>query len=469
MRITLHKLILIVILAAGISAAWSATPAPSPGSIAVNPSGIVYYAQSGDTLMSIALRFTAKASNWAAIGEVNRIAKDNNIPIGTGIAIPADLLTDEPSEGTVIARNGAITALYPDGSSGLLNIGSRIVEGMKIQTSVNSFLTISLTDKSRISLPSNSSVQLTKLRKTLYTASPRVEVTLLRGRVVSRVSPLETNRGRFEVRTPLSVAGVRGTNFRVGYDGSKVATEVLDGHVAASSARTQETRLLPPVKGNIIDRNTVGPAIDLLPPPQLGSQPYRQDGAAHFALAPVSGARAYHVQLAQDAEMLDLLAETTGDADDVTVGDIAEGNYYARVSAIDSLGLEGMPRTVAVAIRDRAPKVDAPPTQPAPAVATSDPRELVLRWPGSATGQYNIQVARDQDFSWLIISSTVTGTQARFPRPSFGTYFARVQSINPDGSTNPYSYPQTLIVTDQWIINDGHPLRPGQAARSVSR
>lgn len=468
MRIALHKLIFVAALAIVMQMAWSGPVTQAPGSIVVNPSGIVYYAQAGDTLMSIASRFTTKTANWTALGEANRISKDNNIPIGTGIIIPADLLADEPSDATVIARNGAISATYPDGSTGVLSVGSKIVEGTKIHTGINSFLTLSLADESRVSLPSNSSVQLTRVRKSLYTGSPRVEVTLLRGRVVSRVSPLDVNKGRFEVRTPLSVAGVRGTNFRVGYDGNQVATEVLDGHVAASSTRTQDVRMLPPAKGNIIQRTTVGPAIDLLPPPQLNGMPYRQDGAAQFSLVPVVGARLYHVQLAQDADMLHLLAEATGKANGLSINNIAEGKYFARLSAIDGLGLEGMPRTIAVSIQNRT-AANSDPTQPAPSVASSDPRELVLQWPGTSTSTYNIQVARDPEFSWLVYSNTVTGTEARFSRPSFGTYFARVQSVNTDGSTNPFSFSQTLIVTDQWIINDGHPLRPKQDARNASR
>ncbi|HWV62348.1 MAG TPA: FecR domain-containing protein [Oxalicibacterium sp.] len=469
MRITLHKLILVAMLAFGLPCAWSGSAAQTPGSIAVNPSGIVYYAQAGDTLISIAHRFTAKASNWAALGDINRISQDTSIPIGAGIVIPADLLTDEPGEATVIARNGAITATYPDGSSSLLNVGSRIVEGMKIQTGINSFLTISLPDASRISLPSNSGMQMTKLRRALYTGSPRVEVTLLRGRVLSRVSPLDTNKGRFEVRTPLSVAGVRGTYFRANYDGNRASTEVLDGHVATSSSRTQETRLLPPAKGNIINSSNVGPAIDLLPPPQLSDMPYRQAGVAQFTLKPVGGARGYHVELAQDAEMLNLLAEATANTTSIPLDNIAEGHYFARLSAIDVLGLEGLPRVVAVSIRNRSAAAINEPPQPAPAVASSDPGELILRWQGMADTRYNIQVARDAEFSWLIYSTTVTGTEARFPRPAFGTYYARVQRINEDGSTRTFSYPQSMIVTDQWIINDGHPLRPGQSTHNASR
>lgn len=469
MRIPLQKLMLVAALTIG-SLLFVSLPvaAQTPGSIKVNVSSIIYYAQSGDTLMSIAQRLTTKSGNWVAIGQANKINKDSNIPIGTPIIIPAELLADEPSEATVIARNGTITATAADGSSTILNIGSRVTEGMRITTEANSFLTLSLVDESRVSLPSNSSVLVTKLRKSLYTASPRTEVKLMRGRVVSRVSPLDVNRGRFEVHTPLSVAGVRGTHFRVSINNQKVTTEVLEGRVAVGSPQAPETRMLPLAKGNLITRDVIGPAIDLLPPPQLIGTPYRQDEAAKFNIEPVPDARAYHVQIAQDGELLNLLAEANSNTNEVVINNIQEGNYFVRIAAIDKFGLEGMPRTMAANIRNRE-SVKALPTQAAPSVADGNFKELVLRWPGSANQKYNVQVARDLEFSWLLFSTSVTGNEIKLPRPSFGTYFARVQSVNADGSSNPFSFAQTLIVTDQWIINDGHPLHPKEVSRNTVR
>ncbi len=443
--------------------------AQAPGSIKVNVSNITYYAQSGDTLLAIAQRLTTRSGNWVAIGVANKIHEDSNIPIGTAILIPAELLADEPSEATVIARNGSITAIAADGSSTILNIGSRITEGMRIKTEANSFITISLTDESRISVPSNSNVLITKLRKSLYTASPRTEVKLLRGRVESRVSPLDVNRGRFEVHTPLSVAGVRGTLFRVSINNSqKVTTEVLDGRVAVGSQQASEIRLLPRAKGNLIMRDVIGPAIDLLPPPQLTGTPYRQDEAAKFHIEPIAEARGYHVQIAQDSELLNLLAEANSTSTEVVIDNIKEGSYFVRIAAIDKLGLEGMPRTMAANIKNREFSKSLP-TQAAPSVADGDQKKLVLRWTGSAVQKYNVQVARDVEFSWLLFSTSVTGNEIKLPRPSFGTYFARVQSVNSDGRANPFSFAQTLIVTDQWIINDGHPLRPKEVSRNSFR
>lgn len=467
MRIPLHKAISIAVLTiANLAFVSFAVANPVSGSIAVHASGITYYAQPGDTLMSIAQRWTAKSGNWITLGKINSINKDSNIPIGTPILIPAELLPDEPTIAIVIARSGSITALAADGSSAKLEIGGRVSEGMQITTGANSFLTISLTDESRISLPSNSSVLLTKLRKSAYTSSPRTEVKLLRGRVVSRVSPLDVNKGRFEVHTPLSVAGVRGTHFRVNLGAHRVTTEVLEGQVAVGSPQAPAARMLLSAKGNIITRDAVGSPIDLLPPPQLSGAPYRQDGSTRFPIAPVAGAQAYHVEVAQDGELLHLLAEASNKDNEVVIKNLPEGNYFIRLAALDKSGLEGVPNTLATSITNRVEAAKTVPIQAAPSVANSDKKELLLRWPGAADQKFNVQLARDLDFSWLLFTGSVTGNEIKLPRPSFGTYFARVQSLNADGSSNPFSLAQTLIVTDHWIINDGY---PKEASRNTSR
>lgn len=200
----------------------------------------------------------------------------------------------------------------------------------------------------------------------------------------------------------------------------------------------------------------------------MASRPYRQDESIKFNIEPIADALGYHVQVAQDGDLLNLLAEANSNSSEVVMHNLQEGNYFIRMAAIDKFGLEGMPRTMAVNIKNRE-SVQASPTQAAPSVADGNVKELVLRWPGPANQKYNVQVARDLEFSWLLFSTSVTGNEIKLPRPSFGTYFARVQSVNPDGSSNPFSFAQTLIVTDQWIINDGHPLRPKEISRNTSR
>jgi hypothetical protein len=69
-----------------------------------------------------------------------------------------------------------------------------------------------------------------------------------------------------------------------------------------------------------------------------------------------------------------------------------------------------------------------------------------------------VQVAHDSGFTWLLFNTTSNAPEATLPRPPFGTYFARVQSINADGSTGPFSKPQAFIVTDRWVMNEGKPV-----------
>ena len=461
----------------------SATTSP-PGSIVVGTASITYHARAGDTLISIAQQFTDRAGNWVALGKLNRIDRDSAIPIGTAILIPAELLGDTPAKATVVAMTGTIAASAADGTTTRLTLGATVVEGMQIQTSGNSFLTLALADQSRISVPSNSRIQLTTLRTARYVNSPRTQVQLVRGRVESRVAPLATSRGRYEVRTPLSVAGVRGTHFRVGFLGvgssERVATETLEGKVAvatatASRAGAPDTLVLTSAQGNITDAAVLGPAVALLPAPQLArtSAGTAQFAADRIALAPVPGARAYHLQIATDAEAINLLAETRSSAAVLAIDGVPDGEYFVRLSAIDRFGLEGMVSVAPISLRADAngasPAAGMQPSPPAPTIASSDDKSLTLRWKPQGGMPMRLQLARDSDFSYLLANRVSNTGEVRLARPAFGTYFARVELLDAAGAVRATSAAQALIVTDQWIMHDGSPIPARQGRLSSNQ
>lgn len=461
MRTTLGYLTLLLALACKITLAAPPSAVGNPvekaGTITTTAASITYFAQAGDTLISIARRFTGKSENWAALGKLNRIDKDSNIPIGTAILIPADLLTDEPAEASVVASFGSIMVKAAGRAPFAPGIGTRLPEGAEIDTGSTGFVTLSLPDASRISLPSNSRVRLARLRVTRYTKTPRTELQLLRGRVAARVSPLDANKGKFQVHTPYSVAGVRGTHFRVGLIGNHVVNEVLTGSVAAGHPKSTETLALASGKGNVISVQSVGPAIDLLPAPGIVAPNAGQEySAARFALQPVAGAEAYHVQISLDQDAQNVIAESRSHEPMVNVDGIRDGNYFMHASAISRSGLEGLSRTQAFILKSQAPSAKQTAGK-APYVERSDSKLIRLRWVAQPGKQSVLQVARDTNFSWLLFTTTTDDAQADLPRPPFGTYYARVRSVNADGSVNAFSPTQAFIVTDQWVINDGNP------------
>ncbi len=459
MRTIILRLSFLLCLAGGSPTAWSAGEGAHVEPVTVNRASIVYVTRAGDTLSSIANQFTTRQDNWLALSKINHIERDTGIPIGTQITIPADLLQDEPSEAKVSALSGSITALSQQGKPLLLGIGTKITEGMQIDTGHNSFVTLLLPDQSRISLPSNSRIRIAKLRMTRYTQSPRTEILLLSGKIESKVAPLEQNKGRFEVRTPQAVAGVRGTQFRVGIGANGTATEVLSGRVEVGQPKRPSGLVLHAGQGNIIDGKSVGQPVNLLPTPQLTGVPLRLDQAgAEFVLTPIAGAVGYHVQIATDQNAYNILTEGRSTGTRMKLDGLANGDYYARVSAIDKHGLEGPASTHAFSLGAAAAAQSTAPSPGAPTVEAGEGRQLALRWVGAPGQKFTVQVGRDPSFSWLVYSATTTAPQARFPRPAFGTYYARVQTTYPDGSTSAYSLAQPFVVTDQWIIHDGLPV-----------
>lgn len=470
------QLSVLLSLASAVPAAWSVTGVAAPAytataeSVAVSSGGITYVTRAGDTLSSIAQRFTSKPDNWIALGKLNRINADTNIPVGTSIVIPADLLLDDPTEARVVALSGSITANAQDGKSVLLGLGAKITEGMQIDTGNNSFLTLSLPDQSRMSLPSNSRIKVVKLRLARYTHSPRTEITLLQGRVESKVAPLEQSKGRFEIRSPFAVAGVRGTHFRVGINDNGTATEVLSGHVAVGHPDKPTGLVLHAGQGDIINGKSVGKAVNLLPTPQLADTPERQGAAAAlFVLTPIPGAQSYHVQIATDQEAQNIVLEGRSTSTRVRLDGLPNGDYYARISAIDKLGLEGPASTHAFTLTASSPTSKNQPSQAAPYVDRTDNKQLVLKWNAAPGQKFLLQVARDPAFSWLVYNTRTDAPEAKLPRPAFGTYYARVQPINSDGSAGVYSLAQPFIVTDQWIIHDGNPISVKENSGSTLR
>lgn len=419
----------------------AAKPAGQPGTIVSTPPDLTYYALQGDTLSGIALRFTEKSSNGALLGKRNKISNDRTIPVGTGILIPLELLPEEASQTQVAALAGNSTVQKKDGSQAPIALGDILTEGSRISTGNNGFLSLTLPDESRIAIPSNSQVTLTRLRMTKYSKSPRTQIHLLQGRVESKVTPLASNKGRFEVTSPLAIAGVRGTHFRVGVNENGIANEVLSGAVAVGQQEKPNSLLLAAGKGNIISSAALGKAQDLLPAPALtGNYALQEKPTVQLELGTMPQARAYRIQIAFDAQAQQILMEAQASAPRFKFDGLRDGNYFARVTAIDALGLEGLPAIQAFTLKARP----EPPFSVQPkAKLRAEVVDFV--WTEAADAQsYRLQIARDAAFQTLVLDQAgITAVQYRSNQLPSGTYYWRLASVT-----------QRLGKTDQGPFGD---------------
>ncbi len=435
------------------SAASAANVDSPPGTLRITPPDLTYFAVQGDTLISIALRYTDKASNWQLLGKRNKITNNRTIPIGSAILIPFELLPEDASQAKVVALAGDSVVQKTDGSTSPVSLGDILIEGNRLSTGKNAFLSLALPDASRVSIPSNSQVSLTKLRMTRYTKSPRTQITLLQGRIESRVSPLESNKGRFEVRSPLAVAGVRGTHFRVGVIDSGIASEVLSGAVAVGKQEKPASLELAAGTGNVIN-TVVGQARELLAPPRLtGNFKLQEKPTAQLDVEKMSEARAYRAQIALDADAQNILMETFANGEKFKFDGLPDGQYFASITAFDAFGLEGKPSMQSFTLKARP----EPPfsLQPKAKLRAENVRFV---WTEAAdASSYRLQVASDAQFKTLLLDQAdIAALEYDTGKLANGNYFWRVATvaqINGAADQGPFGDPQAFNLSPVQAMN----------------
>lgn len=312
---------------------------------------ISYVFRKGDTLYDLAGRYMEHRDNWRIVQQRNRIGNAHGIPPGTSIRIPTRLLKAEPLTARIIAFRGSGQLMPPSGASGPLATGQVLGPGMRLSTDANSFATIELSNGSRITLPSNTRIRIAAMRRFVLTGSVDFDFLVEQGRIETGVTPLKNAADRYRIRTPIATAAVRGTSFRVGYDGaqSPSLTEVIEGTVGVGTGNAPTAIPIEQGFGASASANGRIAREALLPPPELIEPGKVQvDPVVALRLSPVSGAQGYHVQIARDAGFVELEREATSSTPEVEFTDIPNGRWFLRATAIAQSGLEGMPESYAM-------------------------------------------------------------------------------------------------------------------------
>ena len=322
-------------IAAVLLALASAAPLAPPVQAPVR-----YIVKPRDTLIALAAKWFVRPDSWLAVQKLNRIADPVRLPVGKTLSIPRELLKSEPVSAKVVAFRGPVTL-----AGKAPTMGAPVREGMAIATGDGGSVTVECADGSRFSLPSQTNVGIARLRRLLLTGDLDRVFATSQGRGEWRVSPAPTPDSRFMVTTPVSVSAVRGTGFRVGYDGAAVVG-VVEGNVGVSDKDIARATPIPKGKGVAVTTTGVGTPVDLLPAPVLLRPGAVQSGPRlRFKVAHVPGARTYAFDVGSDAGMTDVLAQLRGSGGEAGFDGLPDGSYFIRVAATDPAGIDGFAQT----------------------------------------------------------------------------------------------------------------------------
>lgn len=163
-----------------------------------------------------------------------------------------------------------------------------------------------------------------------------------------------------------------------------------------------------------------------------------------------AGALRYRVQLAANASFDRIVLERTdvvGDAFRVDTA-LPPGRYFWRVASVsidDGQGDFAAARSFRI--------LNQPPAQLGSAAKGG---ELLLSWSTApAAARYRVQLAKDEQFSDLLVDQRVDGLELRALRPQAGRYFMRVSALDGDGVAGPYSGTHSVKVGPRypyWLL-----------------
>ena len=420
------------------------------------PRLFTHIAQNGDTLIKLAKRYLVNQNDWQLFTKFNSIAEPRRLVLGSQIKIPVSAMRVETAAVEIIAAQGSV-----ESSAGAVERGSKVKEGDKLSTGEGGFVTIKLADGSTLTVQPKSSVRVETARQ--FVNSGGVTDTVVRldsGRVETNVVKQKNPGGRYEIRTPTSNMGVRGTMFRVGADdsGLRGQSEVVEGLVVVTSASPKSAATSAvtvaqglPLRagfGTFVEAGKApSPPIALLSAPDVALLPKQiETPDPKFSFPAVTAAVSYRAQIAVDAAFTNLIANASSLTPDVAFVNLPDSALFLRVRGVDVNALEGKDATHAFTIKARP----LPPLLSAPRDnARSSSGRVQLLWQASTEAvAYRVQIAADAAFANPIVDEKVASLLTLSPASTLkpANYFWRAASVNAKGNSGPWSRTATFVV-----------------------
>lgn len=147
-------------------------------------------------------------------------------------------------EGYVNFINGDVSLIGADGKGAKAKIGDAVKQGMKIKTVGPKSVVDVYFGENAIKVLGNTVVEVKKLLQNAETNTENSELFVEKGRVFSKVAKKLAKGDIYEVKSPTTTAGVRGTDFLVTEEDGKGNIACLDGKIEVVNNTKTDT---PPV------------------------------------------------------------------------------------------------------------------------------------------------------------------------------------------------------------------------------
>lgn len=400
----------------------------------------LYLTVPGDTLIGIGKQYLKNPRDWPKIQAENNVAIPKRMPANVRLRIPVELLKLTPAPVTVTAVNGNVRFKGTDNRYQRLEADNQLNGGETVLTGPRSSASYRFADNTVLTQQASSKLGFGRLAAYGKTGMVSTELNLESGRLEARASRQLAPAGGFRVRTPVAVAGLRGTGFRlsVAEDGKRMSNEVTEGAVAVSAQGKAVNVAAGFGTYTEAGKPPAAPRA-LLPPPDLSGL------AGKYLRLPLlftwpaqAGATAWRVQVGTNADFSTVLLDdvfTTPSAQ--WSEDLPDGDYVLRVRAVDDAGLEGLDST-------RAFTLDARPLPPLPLAPALGERlyqpQANFSWTAVADARgYVLQMAPTPEFTNGLIERRLGPVVQHQETLGEGKWHWRLASLDEGGQMHLFS------------------------------
>lgn len=408
---------------------------------AVEKQDWVYVVANGDSLWNITSKFLTKIDYYTQLQKLNNIKYPKRIQPGSVIRIPMEWIKHTPASAKISFIQGE-NLLVRNKISSPLTASTSLILGDEIRTSDKSSVTVVFADGSEMVLFKNTIIAFDHLSSYGKTGMVDTRVSVIQGKVETNARKNKGPGSRLDISTPSAISSVRGTMYRVSNTQKNISTvEVIEGTVAVAGEKSNNSIKVATGQGTRIEKGTepTKPVPLLSPPNILTTQTF-------FEQAPVikwdslDKAQRYNIQVSPQKDFKSIIwGQLTTDTT-IVLPKLNDAMYYYRITAIDSLGIEGKPayKNFTLNLSPRAPQLKNTPER-----ILGNNTLSMLHWESSLdpVDRYKIEISKDEQFTQLVLNKSMTGNQLALPNNlEFGHYYWRVSSIA-DAEKGPASAP----------------------------
>ena len=417
-----------------------------PGRVAASERGevlIPIHVAAGTNLIHLARDYCHTPGDWRRIAAINKLAEPYLIIRDTTLQVPLSLLIVEPLTARVAAVNGPVSLHTADGRTSPLHTEDTVAAGQTVVTGPDGYTHLILPDNTYTRVEPDARFTIAYLFR-LADGTIKADFGLERGSLVHWVRQKLRANDTFRTRTPIAVTGIRGTEYRLKTEAAEANTvETLRGRVQVAAGG--RTVALTAGQGTRVRAGAAPERVRALPAPPAGETieplyrtlPVQIDAPAHAT------AKQFRLRLTTaDQGQATAIDQTTAAGSAFTIGNLADGRYFAFLTALDAEGFESAPTgPMPLTLRTvpPAPLITAPQTNGTLWGTTGR-----IEWLASdQADHYQVELAADAGFTRLLDRCDVREPRYTTPELAPGAYHVRVRTVAADRFETLFSMPVT--------------------------